>query len=320
MAGISDLPYRTLCRTLGAAMTVSEMLTADTGLWHTRKSRLRMIRNNDPEPRVVQIAGTQPGQMAEAARICVTQGAQIIDINMGCPAKKVCNVLAGSALMKDPAQVRAILNAVVNAVSVPVSLKIRTGWDHDNRNALTIAHIAEDAGVQALAIHGRTRADRFNGQAEYETVRLIKEKINIPVFANGDINSPAKAKAVLDFSHADGLLIGRASLGNPWLFREINHFLTTGSFLAPPTIEEKRVTILRHLQAIYDFYGTESGVRIARKHLSWFFKQQFPLFWQTICRLESAGQQLDAVNQFMHKPEENKGKTICTSKRDRLAA
>jgi tRNA-dihydrouridine synthase B len=320
MAGVSDYPFRTLCRSLGAAMTVAEMLTADTRLWHTRKSRLRMLQNRDPEPRAIQIAGTNARQMAEAARLCADQGAQIIDINMGCPAKKVCNVLAGSALLRNERLAGEILSAVVNAVSVPVSLKIRTGWDRDNRNALTIAHIAEDAGIQALAIHGRTRTDRFNGFAEYETMREVKERIKIPVFANGDIDSPAKAKAVLDYTRADGLLIARASQGNPWIFREINYYLDTGKILPAPTVKEKRAIILRHLHAIYNFYGAESGVRIARKHLNWFFMPGYPLFWQDIRRLETPEEQYVAVNHFMQKLQEHRGNSECISNQNRLAA
>ncbi|MBN1377767.1 MAG: tRNA dihydrouridine synthase DusB [Gammaproteobacteria bacterium] len=320
MTGVSDFPFRSLCRTLGAAMTVSEMLTSDIKLWSTRKSQLRMLQNQDKAPHAIQIAGTDPAQMSEAARLCVDQGAQIIDINMGCPAKKVCNVSAGSALLQDVHLVTQILQAVVGSVPVPVTLKIRTGWDRQNINALKIAYIAEHSGIQALTIHGRTRADRFQGSAEYETIRQVKSKISIPVIANGDIDSPAKAKSVLDYTHADGLLIGRASQGNPWIFREIKHYLTTGEYLSPPTIEEKCETILQLLRAIHNFYGDYLGVRVARKHLSWFFKYDHPALWRTICQLEFAGQQYNAIEKFLYELQNNRGITKCISNQNRLAA
>src|SRR5690606_21936250 len=231
MAGVTDRPFRLLCRRMGAGLAVSEMVIADSKLWHTRKSRTRMNHQGEPEPRSVQIAGGDPEMLADAARQNAEFGAQIIDINMGCPAKKVCNKAAGSALMRDERLVAEILAAVVAAVTVPVTLKIRTGWDHDNRNALRIAKIAEDAGISALAVHGRTRADLYTGQAEYDTIATIKQALSIPVFANGDIDSPRKARQVLDYTGVDALLIGRAAQGRPWIFREINHYLATGEYL-----------------------------------------------------------------------------------------
>jgi len=270
MAGVTDRPFRALCRRLGAGLVVSEMVTSDTRLWHSRKSRLRLLHAGDPEPRSVQIAGGDPRMLAEAARCNVELGAQIIDINMGCPAKKVCNKAAGSALMRDEALVAEILETVVKAVEVPVTLKIRTGWDHANRNGLRIARIAEDAGIAALAVHGRTRADLYQGQAEYDTIAAIKQALTIPVFANGDIDSPEKARQVLDATGADGLLIGRAAQGRPWIFREIEHYLNTGKRLPAPSLEERERILLEHLTALHLFYGEEMGIRIARKHVGWY--------------------------------------------------
>ncbi|WP_017937043.1 tRNA dihydrouridine synthase DusB [Zestomonas thermotolerans] len=270
MAGVTDRPFRQLCRRLGAGMVVSEMVTSNVGLWHTRKSRLRLLHAGDPEPRSVQIAGGDPQMLAEAARANVALGAQIIDINMGCPAKKVCNKAAGSALMKDERLVAEILDSVVRAVEVPVTLKIRTGWDRANKNGVSIARIAEQAGIQALAVHGRTRADLYTGEAEYETIAAIKQAVSIPVFANGDIDSPEKARAVLDATGADGLLIGRAAQGRPWIFREIEHFLRTGERLPAPTLYEVERILLGHLAELHAFYGDLMGVRIARKHVGWY--------------------------------------------------
>ena len=274
MAGVTDKPFRLLCKRMGADLAVSEMTTADPRLWRTRKSRWRMDHEGEPTPVSVQIAGADPATLAEAARFNVDHGAQIIDINMGCPAKKVCNVWAGSALMQDEALVGRILDAVVNAVDVPVTLKIRTGWNHDNRNGATIARIAQDAGIAALAVHGRTRVDQYKGEAEYDTIARIKAALSIPVLANGDIDSPEKAAAVLAHTRADGLLIGRAAQGAPWVFRQIAHFLKTGERLPPPTLSEVRNILLGHLDALYAFYGEEHGVRIARKHLGWYAKDQ----------------------------------------------
>jgi len=270
MAGVTDRPFRQLCRRLGAGLVVAEMLTSDVRLWHSRKSRLRMLHDGDPEPRSVQIAGGDPQMLAEAARRNVELGAQIIDINMGCPAKKVCNKAAGSALMKDERLVGQILDAVVGAVDVPVTLKIRTGWDRDNRNGVTIARIAEQAGIAALSVHGRTRADLYTGEAEYATIAAIREAVSLPLFANGDIDSPQKARAVLDATGADALMIGRAAQGRPWIFREIEHYLATGELLPAPPLEEVERILLEHLAELHAFYGAEMGVRIARKHVGWY--------------------------------------------------
>jgi tRNA-dihydrouridine synthase B len=270
MAGVTDQPFRQLCRQLGAGLVVSEMVTSDMSLWNSRKSRLRMIHEGDPEPRSVQIAGGDPQMLADAARANVELGAQIIDINMGCPAKKVCNKAAGSALLKDEQLVTEILHAVVAAVEVPVTLKIRTGWDRANKNGLTVARIAEQAGIQALAVHGRTRADLYTGEAEYDTIAAIKQAVSIPVFANGDIDSPQKARYVLDATGADGLLIGRAAQGRPWIFREIEHYLQTGKKLPGLPVGEVERILLEHLAALHTFYGDVMGVRIARKHVGWY--------------------------------------------------
>ncbi|HRL92104.1 MAG: tRNA dihydrouridine synthase DusB [Pseudomonas sp.] len=300
MAGVTDQPFRQLCRRLGAGLVVSEMVTSDVSLWNTRKSSLRMIHSGDAEPRSVQIAGGDPQMLAEAARRNVEMGAQIIDINMGCPAKKVCNKAAGSALMKDEQLVSAILQAVVAAVDVPVTLKIRTGWDRANKNGLTVAKIAEQSGISALAVHGRTRADLYTGEAEYDTIAAIKQAVTLPVFANGDIDSPQKARQVLDATGADGLLIGRAAQGRPWIFREIDHYLATGTQLPAPSLLEVEGILLEHLAALHAFYGDVMGVRIARKHVGWYlatlpgareFRAQFN-------RLESTDAQCANVRQF----------------------
>lgn len=300
MAGISDRPFRELCRHFGAGMAVAEMLTSDTRLWHSRKSSQRLINEADPQPRSIQIAGSEPAQMAEAARGCQAMGAQIIDINMGCPAKKVCNKAAGSALLRDELLVADILQAVVAAVEIPVTLKIRTGWDADSRNALQIARIAEQAGIQALAVHGRTRADRFNGHAEYDTIAEVKHAVRIPVLANGDIDSPQKARQVLEYTGADGLLIGRAARGRPWIFHEIGHFLATGKLTAPLPLGELQEIIVRHLARMHAFYGPLMGVRIARKHLAWYL-QSLPEageFRSHLNQCDCAQQQLQAVEAF----------------------
>ncbi|WP_312450312.1 tRNA dihydrouridine synthase DusB [Stutzerimonas nitrititolerans] len=270
MAGVTDQPFRQLCRRMGAGLVVSEMVTSDVRLWNSRKSRLRLQHDGEPEPRSVQIAGGDPEMLAEAAVRNVELGAQIIDINMGCPAKKVCNKAAGSALMKDEQLVAQILEAVVGAVDVPVTLKIRTGWDAENRNGLTVAKIAEQSGIAALAVHGRTRADLYTGEAEYDTIAAIKQSVSIPVFANGDIDSPLKARQVLQATGADALLIGRAAQGRPWIFREINHFLATGQLAPAPEAAEIESTLLDHLAALHAFYGDVMGVRIARKHVGWY--------------------------------------------------
>jgi tRNA-dihydrouridine synthase B len=273
MAGVTDRPFRILCRTLGAGLAASEMLTSDTRLWSTPKSRLRMSHEGEPEPRVVQLAGSDSQALAEAARMNVDLGAQIIDLNMGCPAKKVCGKLCGSALLQNESLVAEILAAVVNAVSVPVTLKIRTGWDRNNRNGVRIAQLAQDNGIRALAVHGRTRADFYEGAAEYETIRNIKSAVRIPIFANGDIKTPQKAREVLDFTGADGVMLGRASHGAPWIFRSVNTYLHSGITAPALSRAEVRDIILGHLSSLYAFYGEDLGVRIARKHLGWYCEQ-----------------------------------------------
>ena len=273
MAGVTDRPFRILCRRFGAGLAASEMLSADVRLWDTPKSRRRMDHCGEPGPRVVQIAGFDPAMMAEAARRNVDAGAQIIDINMGCPAKKVCNRLAGSALLQDEALVARILHGVVRSVDVPVTLKTRTGWDRDHKNGVRIARIAEDNGIQALAIHGRTRADQYQGEAEHETVTAIKAAVKIPVFANGDIDSPQRAAQILRETGCDGVMIGRAAQGRPWIFDEVNFFLSKGESRATLAPEKVRDIMRAHLEDLYSFYGDETGVRVARKHLSWYFRQ-----------------------------------------------
>ena len=272
MAGVTDKPFRQLCKRSGAGLAVSEMTISDPRFWNTRKSRTRMDHAGEPDPISVQIAGTEPQQLAEAARYNVDHGAQIIDINMGCPAKKVCNAWAGSALMREPALVARILEAVVAAVPVPVTLKIRTGWDCDHRNGPVIARIAEDSGIAALAVHGRTRDQHYRGEAEYETIAAIKSQLSIPVIANGDIDSPLKARQVLDRTGVDAVMIGRAAQGRPWIFAEIAHYLATGMTRPSPTLPQVRAILLGHLTALHDFYGEPQGVRIARKHLGWYAK------------------------------------------------
>lgn len=275
MAGITDRPFRILCRRLGAGLAASEMLTSDARLWTTPKSLRRMSHEGEPEPRVIQLAGAEPGTLAEAARLAVDRGAQIVDINMGCPAKKVCGKLCGSALLKDEALVGRILDAVVGAVNVPVTLKIRTGWNREHRNGVKIALLAECCGVQALAVHGRTRTDFYQGVAEYDTIREIKSKIRIPVFANGDIRTPEQARTVLGLTGADAVMIGRASFGAPWIFSAVNSFLASGAEPQPLLRSRVRDIILYHLESLYDFYGDETGTRIARKHLGWYCERCF---------------------------------------------
>ena len=274
MAGVTDKPFRLLCKRMGAGLAVSEMTTSDARLWRSGKSRARMDHAGEPEPVSVQIAGSDPRLLAEAARHNAAQGAQIIDINMGCPAKKVCNAWAGSALLQDEPLVARILAAVVAAVDVPVTLKIRTGWDREHRNALRIARIAEDAGIAALAVHGRTRADKYEGVAEYETIAAVKAAARIPVIANGDIATPQQARAVLAATGADALMIGRGAQGRPWIFRQIARYLADGTLLPEPGPEEVCAILCGHLRALYDFYGEEAGVRIARKHLGWYAKDR----------------------------------------------
>ncbi len=300
MAGVTDKPFRQLCKQLGAGLAVSEMTTSDPRFWTTAKSRHRMDHDGEPDPISVQIAGTVPSVMADAARHNVDQGAQIIDINMGCPAKKVCNAWAGSALMREPALVADILRAVVAAVDVPVTLKIRTGWAVDQRNALDIARIAQDAGIAALAVHGRTRDQQYTGSAEYDTIAQVKAALSIPVMANGDIDSPRKAEAVLAQTGCDAVLIGRAAQGRPWIFREVAHYLATGEALPPPTLPEIRDILLGHLQHLHAFYGEVSGVRIARKHLGWYAKDrpENAAFRAVVNRAETAEAQLRLTRDY----------------------
>ena len=300
MAGVTDRPFRQLCKTMGAGMAVSEMVASNSLLWGSEKTLRRANHDGEVEPISVQIAGADPRMLADAARFNVDQGAQIIDINMGCPAKKVCNVMAGSALLKDEPLVGRILDAVVGAVPVPVTLKIRTGWDRQNRNALKVARTAEQAGVKALAIHGRTRACGFSGEAEYDTIAAVKAEIGIPVIANGDISTPEQVKTVLDRTRADGVMIGRAAQGRPWMFREILHFLATGEHLPPPEVEEIHRVLVAHLNELYQFYGEYTGVRVARKHISWYTKglAGSAAFRHAMNRLETSADQLAAVNGF----------------------
>jgi len=272
MAGVTDRPFRQLCRELGAGYVVTEMVTSNPQLRHTRKSTWRSNFDGEPAPLAVQIVGSEPERLAEAASYNVSLGAQIIDINMGCPAKKVCGKLGGSALLSDIVLVENILKAVVASVDVPVTLKIRTGPDTANRNGVEVAKIAESCGISALAVHGRTRADRFRGQAEYETIRSICHDISIPVFANGDVTTAPQAREVLDYTGAQGLMIGRGAQGNPWIFRELSHYLRSGEILPPPKAQEIHTVMRVHLQRLHDFYGETHGVRVARKHIGWYLK------------------------------------------------
>jgi tRNA-dihydrouridine synthase B len=274
MAGVTDRPFRQLCRELGAGLVVGEMVSGNPDLRNTRKSKLRLDHSGEPEPIAVQIVGGDPLVMAESALFNVSNGAQIIDINMGCPAKKVCNKAAGSALLRDEPLVKDILQSVVEAVDVPVSLKIRTGWSPDMRNAIRIAEMAEAAGIVSLAVHGRTRACGYGNTVEYDTIRDVKQSVSIPVFANGDITSAQKAAEVMQYTGADGVLIGRAAQGRPWIFREIVHYLNTGELLAEPELDEVQAILVRHLRSLYEFYGEYLGVRIARKHVSWYLQTQ----------------------------------------------
>ena len=300
MAGVTDKPFRMLCKRLGAGLCVSEMTISNPKLWHTSKSMHRMDHDGEPDPISVQIAGTVPEVMAEAARYNVGHGAQIIDINMGCPAKKVCNTWAGSALMRDEALVARILSAVVKAVDVPVTLKIRTGWDSAHRNALAIARIAQDSGIAALAVHGRTRDQHYTGVAEYDTIAAVKAALSIPVLANGDIDSPEKAAFVLRHTGADAVMVGRAAQGRPWIFREISHYLATGERLPEPGVDEVRSVLLGHLAHLHAFYGEVAGVRIARKHLGWYAKDrpENAAFRAVVNRAETADEQVRLTRDY----------------------
>ena len=300
MAGITDRPFRQLCRKMGAGLAVSEMVTSKPELWDSKKTRSRINHEGETSPVSVQVLGTNPEQIAQAAQFNARHGADIIDINMGCPAKKVCNVSAGSALLKDEKRVAAILEQAVKSVSVPVTLKIRTGWDTANRNAVSIASIAESSGIQALTIHGRTRACGFSGKAEYDTIASVKQSVGIPIIANGDINSAETAQFVLQYTGADAVMIGRAAKNNPWIFADTNYFLNTGKHLSLPTLQEKYTVIVDLLKSLYAFYGDQHGVKIARKHLAWNIK---PLpdgeqFWQQINRISDASRQLSMTQEF----------------------
>ncbi|RBO83543.1 tRNA dihydrouridine synthase DusB [Marinomonas aquiplantarum] len=300
MAGVTDLPFRRLCHDQGAGLVVSEMVTSDVRLWNSTKSRHRLVHDHEVSPRSVQIAGGDPQMMAEAARQNVALGAQIIDINMGCPAKKVCNKAAGSALLKDESLVRDILETVVNSVSVPVTLKIRTGWSQEQKNAMTIAKMAEDIGIQALAIHGRTRECKFQGNAEYDTIAEVKQAIQIPVFANGDIKDAKTAKFVKDYTQADGIMIGRAAQGKPWIFNEINHYLQTNELLDPPSLAEVKALVIKHVHNLHQFYGDYLGVRIARKHVGWYLQTlaDNTQFRSVFNRIDNTQEQLDQLEEF----------------------
>jgi tRNA-dihydrouridine synthase B len=300
MAGVTDRPFRQLCKELGAGYAVSEMAASNPRLWASEKSSRRTDHTGEMEPKAVQIAGAVPEELAECAKFNVDRGAQIIDINMGCPVKKVCNNWCGSALLQHEDLVQRILEAVVPAVNVPVTLKFRTGWNRENKNALRIAHIAEQAGIQMLTLHGRTRADGYTGDAEYDTIAAVKAAVRIPVVANGDITTPEKARYVLDKTGADAVMIGRAAQGRPWIFREIDHFLRTGEYLPAPLVAEVRKLMDEHLQAHYAFYGEFLGVRTARKHIGWYVRD-LPggeEFRQEMNRLESTAEQLRAVDSF----------------------
>ncbi len=301
MTGTTDLPFRRLARRFGAGLAATEMTTADTSLWRSEKSRHRLRLEGDPWPRVVQIAGSDPGPMAEAARAVADAGADIIDINMGCPARKVCRKLAGSALLKDERRVADILTAVVAAVDLPVTLKTRTGWDPDHRNGVRVARLAEDCGIRALAIHGRTRACRFAGSAEYATIAQIVDAVSIPVIANGDIDGPEKALEVLRVTGAAAVMIGRAAQGRPWIFREVLHYLRDGTAPAPVDAAELRAIITAHLQDLHRFYGEERGVRVARKHLSWYGRHlpDGDEYRRQVLRVESAREQLLLTERFL---------------------
>ncbi len=301
MAGVTDRPFRQLCKRLGAGLAVSEMVTSNSLLYGSAKTLRRANHDGEVEPIAVQIAGAEPAMLAEAARYNVANGAQIIDINMGCPAKKVCNVMAGSALMQDEALVARILEAVVAAVpDTPVTLKFRTGWNRQHKNAPRIARIAQESGIRAVAIHGRTRADQYTGEAEYDTIAQVKSDIRLPVIATGDITSPEKAKFVLDYTRADGVMIGRAAQGRPWLFREIEHYLRTGEKLAPPRVGEIHAILMGHLQELYAFYGEDTGVKVARKHISWYTRglTGSAAFRKAMNQLPDLDLQQRAVNDF----------------------
>lgn len=300
MAGITDQPFRRLCSQMGAGLTFSEMMSTNPDVWHTEKSKLRLAHHDEIGINAVQIAGSDPAEMAQAAKVNVVYGAEIIDINMGCPAKKVNKKMAGSALLREPDLVKRILDAVVNAVDVPVTLKIRTGWDKENRNCLEIAKIAEQAGVSALTIHGRTRSCLFDGEAEYDSIKAVKQTVSIPIIANGDITTPEKAQYVLDYTAADAVMIGRGSYGRPWIFSEIVDYFSGGGI--PLSFEEKSRLMFKHIQDLHQFYGEEKGFRIARKHVGWYAEQLKPdsNFKRTFNALDSTRDQLKALEDFVN--------------------
>ncbi|GHU07219.1 tRNA-dihydrouridine synthase B [Betaproteobacteria bacterium] len=314
MAGVTDRPFRQLCKKMGAGLAVSEMVTSNSLLYGSAKTLRRANHEGEVAPISVQIAGADPAMLAQAARHNAERGAQIIDINMGCPAKKVCNVMAGSALMQDEALVARILDAVVKAVpQTPVTLKIRTGWNRAHKNAPTIARIAEDCGIRALAVHGRTRADQYMGEAEYDTIAEVKRQVSLPLIANGDITSPQKAKFVLDYTGADGVMIGRAAQGRPWIFREIEHYLATGELLPAPLVSEIRHICLEHVGALYDFYGLDTGLKIARKHISWYTRglTGSAAFRKAMNQLTEVGAQVDAIHAFFDHLAANDARLSC---------
>lgn len=300
MAGITDTVYRKICMQLGAGATVAEMLTSDISMWKSAKSSERLIRPSDPEPRIVQIAGTAPNMMAMAAQVCVDKGAQIIDINMGCPAKKVCKKMAGSALLENENVVAKILEAVVNAIDVPVTLKMRTGVSPQKRNAVRIARLAESIGIQALAIHGRTRQCLYRGEAEFETIKNVKNVVDIPVIANGNINSPEIAKKILAFTEANAIMIGRAAQGNPWIFNQVNYLIKNNKKLPTPSLEEIENVMQTHLDGLYVHYGSEKGVRVARKHIAWYLKKftSYAMFKNVLLQTDNAMQQQKLLKEF----------------------
>jgi len=300
MAGITDTVYRKICMQLGAGATVAEMLTSDISMWKSAKSSERLIRPSDPEPRIVQIAGTAPNMMAMAAQVCVDKGAQIIDINMGCPAKKVCKKMAGSALLENENVVAKILEAVVNAIDVPVTLKMRTGVSPQKRNAVRIARLAESIGIQALAIHGRTRQCLYRGKAEFETIKNVKNVVDIPVIANGNINSPEIAKKILAFTEANAIMIGRAAQGNPWIFNQVNYLIKNNKKLPTPSLEEIENVMQTHLDGLYVHYGSEKGVRVARKHIVWYLKKftSYAVFKDVLLQTDNTMQQQKLLKEF----------------------
>lgn len=310
MAGVTDLPFRSLCRKMGAGLVTSEMITSDPSLRNSRKSLQRQVSRAEPEPRSVQIAGGDADMLADAARYNVELGAQIIDINMGCPAKKVCKKAAGSALMKDEALAGKILDKVCHAVNVPVTLKIRLGWSKDQQNALTIARIAEQAGVQALTVHGRSRACKFSGEVDYDAITMIKQSLSIPVIANGDIDSAEKAVKILKQTGADGIMIGRAAQGQPWIFQQINHLLIHGKNIPAPSLEEQQTILLSHLKHLHDFYGEFLGSRIARKHVAWYLQgaDNQQVFRAYFNRLDNYSKQIQALHQFFDLQIQQEGK------------